>query len=153
YVTLKYPLCDFARKIGEFRKEAQQKEGKKSGLDLAWKLHANTMYGVLASSHLPTNNFVAANQITAQARAEAFALSQVLNTVQTTTDASPSRRAQAPACTYAECLRRKPDYPLRRAEDGDGVPFLDPRTVPQDDAGFTAWYRDRVKTFFGVAGP
>jgi hypothetical protein len=153
YVTLKYPLGTFARRIGFFRKDAQRTEGKGSGLDLAWKQHANTTYGVLASPHLPTNNFVAANQITAHGRAEAFALGQALNAIQTITDGCTYRLDQVPACTFAECLRLKPDYPIRRAEDGDGIPFLDPATIPQDDGEFTLWYRDHAKRFFDAGGP
>jgi hypothetical protein len=152
FVTLKYPIGDYARQIGQFRKDAQQQEGKGSGLDLAWKVHANSMYGVLASPHLPTNNFVAGNVVTAQARAEAFAMSQALNAIQTITDGCTYRLDQIPACSYEECLRIKPDYPINRAEQGDGIPFLNPKTIPQDDAGFTDWYRDHVKRFFGVEG-
>src|SRR5262249_20807775 len=144
---------DYARRIGANRKEAQEREGKGSGSDLAWKVHANSMYGVLCCSHLSANNFVAGNVITAQARAEAFALSQALNAIQTITDGCTYRLDQIPACTYEECLRIRPDYSIRRAEDGDGIPFLDPATIPQDNAGFTAWYRGHVKRFFGVTSP
>jgi hypothetical protein len=153
FIALKLPVGDYARKVGEFRKEAQQAEGKGGGLDMAWKVHANSMYGVLASPHLPTNNIVGANIITATARAEAFAMSQALNAIQTITDGCTYRIDQVPACTYEECLSIRRDYPIRRAELGDGVPFLDPATIPQDDAGFTCWYRNRVKWFFGVSGP
>jgi hypothetical protein len=153
YVTLKYPISEYAALIGKYRKEAQKAEGKGSGMDLAWKVTANTMYGVLASSHLATNNFVAANQITAHARAEAFAMSQALNAIQTITDGCTYRLDQVPAITFPECLEIRPDYPLRRAEDGDGIPFLSASAIPQDDEGFTAWYREHVKWFFGVGGP
>jgi hypothetical protein len=64
YVSLRYPICEYAAKVGEFRAAARQAGGKGSGLDLAWKVHANSMYGVLASPHLPTSNFLAANQVT-----------------------------------------------------------------------------------------
>ena len=40
---------------------------------------ANTVYGVFASSFLPTSNPVAANVITATARAVAYAIEQSLN--------------------------------------------------------------------------
>jgi hypothetical protein len=152
FVSLRFPVGDYARRIGEFRNAAQEKEGKDSGADLAWKVHANTIYGVLGSSYLPTNNFVAGNVITAHARAEAFALSQALNAIQTITDGCTYRLDQIPACSFAECLRLKPDYPVRRAEDGDGIPFVDPKTIPQDDNAFTAWCRGHVKRFFEVEG-
>jgi len=153
YVTLQYPIGEFARIIAHYREEAQEREGKGSGADLAWKQHGNTMYGVLASAHLPTNNFVAANVVTAHGRVEAFALGQALNAIQTITDGCTYRLDQIPACTYEECLRLKPDYPICRAENGDGIPFLNPNDIPSDDAGFTAWYRKHVKRFFGVTDP
>jgi hypothetical protein len=157
YVTLVYPVGDYARQVGEFREAARRESGKGSGPDAAWKVHANSMFGVLASPHLPTNNFVAANLVTAQARAEAFALSQALNAVQTITDGCTYRLDQVPACTYEECLKIMPDYPIRRAEAEaeaeDGIPFVDPTAIPQDDAGFTEWYCGHVKRFFGVSGP
>jgi hypothetical protein len=152
FVTLKFPLGKYADGIARFRKEAQAREGKGSGADLAWKQHSNTIYGVLSSAHLPVNNFVAGNVITAQARAEAFALSQALNAIQTITDGCTYRLDQIPACTYEECLRLKPDYPIHRAEEGDAVPFVDPATIPQDDAAFTDWLRGHIKRFFGVEG-
>ena len=151
YVSFLYPIDAYARKVGEFRAQAKKTDGRKSGMDMAWKVHVNSMYGVLASPHLPTGNFLAANQVTAWARAEAFALSQTLNAIQTITDGCTYRLDQIPACTYAECLAIKPDYPIRRAEDGDGIPFLDPKDIPPDDAAFTKWYRNHVKRFFGVS--
>jgi hypothetical protein len=152
YVTLHFPIGHYARRIGELRREAQEREGKRSGMDLAWKQHANTMYGVLCSKYLPTNNVVAANVVTAQARAEAFAIGQALNCIQTITDGCTYRRDQIPAVPFAECLRIRPDYTVRRAEDGEGIPFQDPATIPDDDAAFTDWLRAHLKWFFGVQG-
>jgi hypothetical protein len=152
FVTLKFSMGKYVDRITRFRKEAQAHSGKGSGLDMAWKQHANTIYGVLSSAHLAVNNFTAGNIITAHARAEAFALSQALNAIQTITDGCTYRLDQIPACTFEECLRHKPDYPVRRAEEGDGVPFVDPASIPQDDAGFTDWLRGHIKRFFGVEG-
>src|SRR5262249_58480744 len=86
FVTLRFPLGEYARTIGRFREAAQEKDGKGSGADLGWKLHGNTMYGDLACTYHATNNFVAANLVTAQGRAEAFGMSQSLNAIQTITD-------------------------------------------------------------------
>jgi hypothetical protein len=152
YVSLTYPIGDYAARVGELRRQAQEKEGK-GGLEKAYKALANTMYGTLACPFLPTNNFLAANQITAHARAEAFAMSQALNAIQTITDGCTFRADQIPAVTFKECLQIKPDYPIRRAEDGEGIPFLDPSSIPQDDAAFTEWFRARVKWFFSAAAP
>jgi hypothetical protein len=152
FISLRFPVGEYARKIGEFRRQARQAEGKGSGADLAWKVHANTMYGILCSSYFPVNNFVTGNVITAQARAEAFALGQALNAIQTITDGCTYRLDQIPACSFAECLRIKADYPIWRAEDGDGIPFLDPESIPQEDAAFTEWFRCHVRRFFAVQG-
>src|SRR5262249_61533753 len=73
--------------------------------------------------------------------------------IQPPPEASTPPPDPTPACTYAECLRLMPDYPIRRAEDGDGIPFLDPKTIPEDDADFSAWYLDHVKKFFEVTDP
>ena len=137
--------------MASFDETRNEKHGKGSGQDLAWKLHANTMYGILACPDLDTNNFVAANQITATGRALAFLMVNSLNGIQVITDGCTYRRDQIPACTYAECLEIQPDYPLRRAEADSGIPFIDPATIPDDDAEFTNWYRNHVKRFFGVS--
>jgi hypothetical protein len=150
HVALRFPLHEYAKSFGQYRKEAQATYGKGSGEERAWKQHANVVYGVLASRHLPTHNFVAANYITARARAEAFLMSQALNAIQTITDGCSYRLDQIPSCTFAECLQAKPDYPIRRAEDKDGILFLSPAEIPLDDAGFTKWYREHVRRFFAV---
>jgi hypothetical protein len=49
------------------------------------------MYGAVASQHLPTNNVVAANVITATARALALAMQMSLNGVQVITDGTTYR--------------------------------------------------------------
>jgi hypothetical protein len=152
YVTLRYPLGHFARRIGQFRRDAQASQGKGSGLDLAFKVHANALYGVLASPYHPVHNVLAANVITGTGRALAWAMSQALNGIQVITDGVTYRRDQVPSCTYAECLRRKPDYPLSRAEAGDGIPFLGPAGIPMDRGRFTAWYREHLRRFFGLSG-
>lgn len=150
YVALRFPVGDYARKLGEFRREKQRTAGMGSGAEKALKEQANTLYGVLGSRFKDACNFVAANVTTAQARAEAFALVQSLNGFQVITDGCTYRRDQIPACTFAECLRIHPDYPIRRAEAESGIPFLDPATIPDDDARFTAWYREHIRRFFGA---
>jgi hypothetical protein len=152
YVSLRFGIGDLARAMIDRREQAKQRDGKKSGSALGWKLMANNLYGVLGSEHFPTGNAVAANVITATARAGAFALVQSLNGYQVITDGCTYRRDQIPACTYADCLRLQPDYPIHRAEAGGPIPFLDPADVPSDDAEFTAWYRDRNRCFFEVEG-
>lgn len=146
FVSLEFDIGSLARRFAEFRNQAQLAGGPESGAALAWKQHANTMYGVSASRHLETNNVVAANVITATGRALAFAMQLSLNGIQVITDGCTYRSDQVPAGTLAECLAASPDYPIQRIEGG--VPFVDPATIPQDDDGFTAWYRERVHSFF-----
>jgi hypothetical protein len=153
YVALRFAIGDCAKRIAEFRRQAQVEHGKGSGADATWKLTANTMYGALTSVYFDSCNVVAGNQITAQARATAFAISQSLNAIQTITDGCTYRLDQVPACTFRECLRLQPDYPIRRADDS-GIRFLDPTTIPTDnDEAFTNWYREHVRRFFEVSDP
>ena len=152
HVSLRFPICDYARRIGEYRAQAKRDHGEKSGEQYAWKLQANTMFGILASRHHPTCNVVAGNVITAQGRAEAYALMMALNGIQVITDGATYRRDRIPACAFAECVELMPDYPLRHADEHSGIPFHDPESVPEDDEEFTKWYQEHVKRFFRVDG-
>jgi hypothetical protein len=152
YISYRLPIGDFARKFGEFRQQAQEQEGRRSGSDKAWKVTANSMFGVLASEHLETNNFVAANIVTATARALAFGMAMSLNAVQTITDGSTYRTDQIPVCTFAECIQLQADYQLRRPDADAGIPFQDQGRVPDSDEQFTRRFRDHLKTFFEVEG-
>src|SRR5262249_39317136 len=116
HVALRLPLAEIAGRVKGYREEARQRGGKGGAEELAWKKHGNTLYGALACPHFATFNFVAANVLTATARSKAWALSQALNAVQTITDGVTYRRDQVPSCSYAECLERRPDYPVSRAE-------------------------------------
>jgi hypothetical protein len=151
FVSLRFSLGELAQKISEFRKDAKEKFGEKSGAELSWKQTANSIYGVSASKYLVTNNVVTANIITATARALAFAMQLSLNAFQVITDGCTYRRDQIPNATLAQCLGTSPDYPMLRVDEC--LSFVDPATVPQDDDAFTAWYRRHVKEFFGVDGP
>jgi hypothetical protein len=151
YVSLEFDIGSLAQTIGKLRKKAKEEHGKGCGQELAWKQHGNTMYGVCASRNLATNNVVAANIITATARALAYAMQTSLNGVQVITDGCTYRRDQVPSCTFAECLETSGEYPIHRIEDG--APFHDPEAIPENDGEFTTWYREHVKRFFGVSGP
>jgi hypothetical protein len=150
HVALRFNLGDLAQRLSDFRRQAKEEYGKGSGAELSWKQHVNSLYGVLASRHLITNNVVCANVITATSRALAYAMQLSLNGYQVITDGCTYRRDQTPSCTYQECLERCPEYPIRRPE-GE-FPFLDPSEVPQDDDAYTAWYAEHVKNFFNVSG-
>lgn len=150
YVSLRCDLGRLARMFQEQRERAQREAGKGSAEEKGWKEQVNSLYGVVASPLLPTNNVVAANVITATARALAFAMHLSLTGLQVITDGCNYRRDEIPAGTLAECLTAHPEYPINRT--GFAGPFLDPSAVPAGDAEFTAWYRGHVKRFLGVAG-
>jgi len=152
YVSMRFPVQDLARVVGELRDQAQAREGKGSGADKSWKLLANSMFGVLATSHLDTGNFVAANQVTATARAIAFGMMLSLNGFQVITDGCTYRRDQIPNGTFEECLRQQNDYPLLRAEATSQISFCQESTIPSKNDEFTDWFRGHVKHFFNVEG-
>jgi hypothetical protein len=153
YVSLRFPVQDIARSMAGRRREARSRSGKGCAEELTWKLQSNNIFGVLASRRYAVGNAVAANQITAAARARAWAMIQALNGIQVITDGCTYRLDQIPACTFAECLELQPDFALRRAEEGGPIPFLDPAEIPPDDEGLNTWYRDHVLRFFNVSGP
>jgi hypothetical protein len=152
YVTLRYPLGNVVGELVKLRREAREEHGKGSAADSSYKNLANSIYGILASSHYPVGNFVAANHITATARAQAFMMTQALNAIQTITDGVTYRRDQIPAVNFARCIELWPDFPIRRAEEGCGIPFLNPDTIPTDDGEFTVWYRRHARDFLADGG-
>ncbi len=153
HASVKFPAKEYAARFLEERQRAKEQYGKGSGREITWKLMANTMYGVFASKHLPTQNFVAANIVTSTARTNAWLLLTALNAIQVITDGVSFRKDQIPACTFSECLKLQPDFSLRRAEEGGPIPFLNPGDVPSDDKQFTNWFRKHVKWFFESEDP
>ena len=77
-------------------------------------------------------------------------MTQTLNGFGPVTDGSAYRRDQIPAATFEECLYRQLDFPMRRADHGDGIQFLNPLDVPATDSEFTNWYRQRAMAFFAT---
>src|SRR5262249_51361632 len=61
HIALRFDLGGLARDLQERREEAQRVNGKGSAADKAWKEQVNTLYGVMASRYLATNNVVACN--------------------------------------------------------------------------------------------
>ncbi|NEQ20296.1 MAG: hypothetical protein F6K28_13835 [Microcoleus sp. SIO2G3] len=68
------------------RKKAQIEHGKKSPLDVLFKLCINTLYGDMVSKYFVTSNPVVGNNITARARALAWYMEKGLHGWQTVTD-------------------------------------------------------------------
>jgi len=68
------------------RKKAQKQHGKKSPLDVLFKLCVNTLYGDMVSKFFVTSNPVVGNNITARARSLAWYMEKGLNGWQSITD-------------------------------------------------------------------
>lgn len=152
FVSLCYPISEYAEQIGHLRRQAQEREGRGSGADKSFKLLANSMFGVIASEHLETHNFVAANIVTATARAIACGMMLSLNGMQVITDGCTYRSDQIPHASFRECLELRPDFPIRRVDEDDGITFRRRQGVPSEDGEFTTWFQRHVKQFFGVQG-
>ena len=150
-VALAVPLGGVTRRIAEFRREARGAEAGRGGREQVWKLLGNSLYGAIASPHFAVGNAVAANVITAAARAAAWAIFQALNGFQVVTDGCTYRRDQIPALSLAECLALQPDYQVRRAEVGGPIPFVPADEVPLADGEFQIWLRAHVRKFLGGA--
>jgi hypothetical protein len=153
HVSLRFGLGAVAAHLIQLRQDARRRGGKDGAEELAWKGHGNTLLGVLGSRRKPVFNFLAANIILATARAKVWAMSQVLNGIQTITDGLTYRRDQVPACSYADCLQRKAGYPVSRAEADDGISFEDPAGIPIKGDDFTRWFVAKALSFFRVSGP
>jgi hypothetical protein len=149
YVALRFDLGALASAMQQERIKAKEDQGPGSAAERGWKVQVNSLYGVQASRDLSVNNVVAVNYVTATARALAFALHLSLNGLQVITDGCTYRRDQVLAGTLADCLGAAADYPINRASYPG--PFLDPASIPTEE-GFTDWYRQHVKKFFGVNG-
>lgn len=145
YVALRYPVRQLARQLIELRKS----KGAATSRGKAIKVLANTLYGAFASPLLPTSNPVAANVVTGTARALAYAMANALNAHQVITDGTMYRADQIPAGTFADVLRKRADYPIRRPSGS--IEYLDASTVPAPKSRtFRRWYVERVAAFFGV---
>jgi hypothetical protein len=149
YVSLRVPIGEVALQIGKRRDAAKEMSGKGSGDDLALKIQANSMYGLLGSKLHKVANVVAANVITARARTEAYIMMTSLNGLQVITDGCSYRRDRIPSCSFEECLDRKPDYCLQIPPDVSSIPFYDPNSIPLNDSEFTKWYSEHAMRFFG----
>jgi hypothetical protein len=68
------------------RKKAQKVDGKKSPLDILFKLCVNTLYGDMVSKYFITSNPVVGNNITARARCLAWFMEKGLHGWQSITD-------------------------------------------------------------------
>jgi hypothetical protein len=151
FVSYRYPIKELMEKLAELRQEARTTQGKGSGAEMSAKATANTVYGVLASKHKATFNVMAANQVTAIARAIVFITGQSLNAIQTITDGCTYRADQVPSMTFEETLKALPSYLIRRADSDSGIRFRRKSKIPTEDKAFDEWLRQHVARFFSVS--
>ncbi len=71
------------------RKKAQIQHGKKSSLDVLFKLCVNTLYGDMVSKFFMISNTITGNNVTARARAMAWYMEKGLHGILTITDGCP----------------------------------------------------------------
>ncbi len=107
-------LC-LAFPIGEYYQKLKSKRSqyKKLGnpIQEVYKLFLNSGYGALACEHLPINNLLAANQITASPRATAWLMINALNGFQVITDGCTFNWKNIPIdLKFKEILTENPDY-------------------------------------------
>jgi hypothetical protein len=84
-VCLRFPIGKYYQQLKV--KRAEYKKAK-NPIQEIYKLFLNSGYGALACRHLPVNNLLAANQITASARATSWMMINALNGLQVITDGS-----------------------------------------------------------------
>jgi hypothetical protein len=91
-------------KRGEFKKA-------KNPIQEVFKLFQNSGYGVLACLYLTTNNLMASNQITADARAGAWLMTNALNGFGAITDGTSYSNEHIPLSqTFHKILSKNPSY-------------------------------------------
>jgi len=114
-------------------------------LQEVYKIFINTIYGVLASQFLTTNNPVAANYITSTARCATWMMNNALNGCQSITDGSTFSWGHVPVgLSFKGILKANPDYPL--AFDDSISSGIDDKEQSQD--WITNSFKSHVNQFF-----
>jgi hypothetical protein len=112
------------------RKVAQEVHGKKSPLDVLYKLCINTLYGDMVSKFFDNANVIVGNNITGRARALAWYMEKGLNGFQTITDGCqfdlnrvvyPKDSRRVTAVELVNLYRRQGNNNVRMAPIGSHV--------------------------------
>lgn len=107
-LALAFPIGDYYQKLKSDR-SAYKKQG--NPIQEVYKLFLNSGYGALACEHLPVNNLLAANQITASPRATAWLMINALNGFQVITDGCTFKWETIPVGSkFKDILRENPNY-------------------------------------------
>jgi hypothetical protein len=107
-LCLTFPLGDYYQKLKSKRSDYKKQDNP---IQEVYKLFLNSGYGALACEHLPVNNLLAANQITASPRATAWLMINALNGFQVITDGCTFNWKNIPlGLKFKEILTKNPDY-------------------------------------------
>ncbi|BAZ47376.1 hypothetical protein NIES4102_44220 (plasmid) [Chondrocystis sp. NIES-4102] len=107
-LCLAFPIGDYYQKLKSKRSEYKEQGNP---IQEVYKLFLNSGYGALACEHLPVNNLLAANQITASPRATAWLMLNALNGFQVITDGCTFNWERVPlGLKFKEILASNPNY-------------------------------------------
>ena len=107
-LCLAFPAKDYYEQLKQ-KRSAYKKV--KNPIQEVFKLILNSTYGALACEHLPVNNLLAANIITASARATSWMMINALNGFQVITDGCTFSWLNIPLkTTFREVLESNPNY-------------------------------------------
>jgi hypothetical protein len=96
---------------GELKDNRNRYKKEKNPVQEVLKLFQNSGYGVLACLYLATNNLMASNQITAQARVAAWMMTNALNGLAPITDGTGFCWDNIPINqTFKDILKHNPEY-------------------------------------------
>lgn len=107
-VCLRFPIDEYYENLKTIRAEYKK---AKNPIQEVFKLILNSTYGALSCEHLPVNNLLAANQITASARATSWLMINALNGFQVITDGCTYSWENVPVGkTFKQILSENPNY-------------------------------------------
>ena len=107
-LCLSFPIKDYYLQLRSIRNQLKK---AKNPVQEVYKLFLNSGYGALACIYLKVNNLLAANQITASARATSWMMTNRLNAFQTITDGCAFSWLHIPLLkTFKEILAENPNY-------------------------------------------
>ena len=107
-LCLAFPIGEYYQKLKSQRSQYKQQGNP---IQEVYKLFLNSGYGALACEHLPVNNLLAANQITASPRATAWLMLNALNGFQVITDGCTFNWETIPlGLKFQEVLQANPEY-------------------------------------------
>ena len=107
-LALVFPAYQY---FNELRLKRSQYKKEKNPIQEVYKLFSNSAYGALACEHLPCNNLLAANIITASARSTSWMMINALNGFQVITDGCTFSWENIPlGYKFKDLLEENPNY-------------------------------------------